>query len=128
MSFSYTFYSTNNPIMVIALFVLLILDAITLYSLAKDAGYDSIAWLAFIPIGSWILRFKMADWSGWTVIILLIPYLNIIGAVVFLVAVYSSYKNTSSGSAGLYLMLCIFGLGFIANILARKKVRGRAVW
>lgn len=132
MRYEYTYYSTSDPLIGLIFFtlfgILLLANAITLYSFAKDAGYDGIAWLAFIPFCGWILRFKMAGMSGWLILLFLIPFVNFIALILLIVAIYKSYERNSTGSAGGYFLLYLIGLEFVANSAARKKVRGYEVW
>ncbi len=61
-----------------ALFVVFyIIETVPVYVIARKSGHE-YAWLAFIPIANLWLLCDMADMEVWFIVLLLVPYLNII--------------------------------------------------
>ncbi|TYA12118.1 hypothetical protein FRY98_15455 [Paenibacillus faecis] len=91
------------------LFVLLfcaamyVLFAGAYFSLAKKAGLDDIAWFAFVPILNTILQLKMIKESGWWVLMYLVPFANLVFAIIWQVRLLNAF-----GKSGAYVLFCIF--------------------
>jgi len=73
------------------------------FSLAKKAGLDDIAWFAFVPILNSILQLKMIKESGWWVLMYLVPFANLVFAIIWQVRLLNAF-----GKSGAYVLFCIF--------------------
>ena len=80
-----------------------VLFAGAFFSLAKKAGLDDIAWFAFVPILNNILQLKMIKESGWWVLMYLVPFANLVFAIIWQVRLLNAF-----GKNGAYVLFGIF--------------------
>ncbi|WP_239617072.1 DUF5684 domain-containing protein [Cohnella mopanensis] len=73
------------------------------YSLAKKANLDGIAWFAFIPILSQILKLKMIKESGWMILLMVIPLVNFIFTIIWEVKLLNAF-----GKNGAHVLFFVF--------------------
>lgn len=80
-----------------------VLFAGAFFSLAKKAGLDDIAWFAFVPVLNTILQLKMIKESGWWVLMYLVPFANLVFAIIWQVRLLNAF-----GKNGAYVLFGIF--------------------
>ncbi len=91
-----------------------LLNAASLYKMAEKANLNN-TWIAFIPFLQFILFFHLIDKSAWHVLLLLIPFVNII---LYFVWSYELYINfgTDSTVAIILILLGVFTGTLISDI------------
>lgn len=99
---------------IIALFWIFVLavyliQAITYYKLAEKANVRN-SWLAFIPILQFILFFHIIDKSAWSILLFLIPLVNVILGILWY---YEFFKAFGIGTLPIILAIIIPPVGFI---------------
>lgn len=118
---TYTNTSTSSSGLGVLLFVYLILIAIfiaaywKIFSKAGQAG-----WKAIIPIYSSVIACRIVGLSGWYVLLLLVPFVNIIFAI------YLMYKLAVvfGHGVGMTILMFIFGIGLLILGFGSSKYLG----
>lgn len=86
---------------------LYLIETVPIYMIARKCGRQN-AWLAFVPIANLWLLCDMAEMEAWFLLILLVPYVNIVflGFVWWRIA-----ENTNKpGWVGLLMLLPLVNL------------------
>lgn len=73
------------------------------FQLAKKAGRDDIAWLAFIPILNVILQLRLIKVSAWWILIGLVPIANLVFSIIMQIKFLNAF-----GKNGAYVLFAIF--------------------
>lgn len=82
-------------------FLAYILVAIGMWPLLKKAGWPG--WGGFIPIYNIYLQIKLAGWSGFLLLLYIVPVVNVITAIVVAVGVARAF-----GKGSLYGFILLF--------------------
>ena len=93
-----------------------ILVAIGLYFAGKKANTKN-PWVAFIPIVQMVVLLQLIDKSGWSIFLLLIPIVNWILCIIWMVKYFKAFDAGSGFVAITIITIIIFPLAFIADIL-----------
>ncbi|MCL6453944.1 MAG: DUF5684 domain-containing protein [Alicyclobacillus sp.] len=70
-----------------------VLQAIAFYRLGRRAGCDRIAWFSWVPILNTILQLRMIGWSGWWVLVCLVPVANIVFLIIWQVKLLHAFDK-----------------------------------
>lgn len=97
---------TSLSEIIIATLIASVIGGIGIFLMARKAGYD-IAWLAFIPILSFIPFFMLIKRSFWNVLFLLIPIVNVVFAIIWAIEIQQVF-----GRNKLMVLLILFVPGF----------------
>ena len=92
----------------ISYIVMYVIQAVTLYFIARKANVRN-PWVAFIPVLQTIVFLHIIDKSGWAILLLLIPFVNIVLYIVWLVKFYGAFK-VNGGLIALSIIIPIVGL------------------
>jgi hypothetical protein len=92
----------------ISYIVVYVIQAITLFFIAKKANVRN-PWVAFIPVLQTIVFLHIIDKSGWAILLLLIPFVNIVLTIIWTVKFYAAFK-LNAGIIVLSIIIPIVGL------------------
>lgn len=106
-------YSTFSWITTIIGYVCL---AIGLYFSAKKANTKN-PWVAFIPVIQIVVLLQLIDKSGWSILLLLIPVINWILMIIWVVKYFKAFEAGSGFFAIAIITMILLPLAFIADIL-----------
>jgi hypothetical protein len=89
------------------------INAVALYFMAKKANVKN-PWVAFIPVVQVVAMLHMIDKSGWSIFLLLIPVVNIILSVIWMVKLFQAFGM----SQGLVVLnaICFFFIPIVPLI------------
>jgi len=105
-SVSYSADLTGNPVVWIVYAVVVVLGIIAMWRVFTKAGRPG--WAAIIPIYNTYTLIKVAGYSGWFLLLLLIPVVNIVILVVISLGVAKNFgKSGVFGFIGLFLFSII---------------------
>jgi len=90
--------------------------AIGLYFSAKKANTKN-PWVAFIPVVQLVVLLQMIDKSGWAIFLLLIPVINWILLIIWMVKYFKAFDAGSGFVAATIITMIIVPLAFVADIL-----------
>jgi hypothetical protein len=85
-----------------------VIQAITLFFIAKKANVRN-PWVAFIPVLQTIVFLHIINKSGWAILLFLIPFVNIILSIVWVVKFYAAFE-VNAGLIVLSIIIPIVGL------------------
>lgn len=88
----------------IILVIAYVVSALLLGRIFKKAGIES--WKAWVPFYNIWLTYKLGDQPGWWTIITVIPIINIVPAIILLVAQYKI--GLKFGKSGAFVLWAIF--------------------
>ena len=106
-------YSTFSWITTIIGYVCM---AIGLYFSAKKANTKN-PWVAFIPLIQIVVLLQLIDKSGWSIFLLLIPVINWILMIIWIVKYFKAFEAGSGFVAIAIITMILLPLAFIADIL-----------
>ncbi len=106
-------YSTFSWITTIIGYVCM---AIGLYFSAKKANTKN-PWVAFIPVIQIVVLLQLIDKSGWSILLLLIPVINWILMIIWVVKYFKAFEAGSGFVAIAIITMILLPLAFIADIL-----------
>jgi len=106
-------YSTFSWITTIIGYVCM---AIGLYFSAKKANTKN-PWVAFIPVIQIVVLLQLIDKSGWSILLLLIPVINWILMIIWIVKYFKAFEAGSGFVAIAIITMILLPLAFIADIL-----------
>ena len=106
-------YSTFSWITTIIGYVCM---AIGLYFSAKKANTKN-PWVAFIPVIQIVVLLQLIDKSGWSIFLLLIPVINWILMIIWIVKYFKAFEAGSGFVAIAIITMILLPLAFIADIL-----------
>ena len=106
-------YSTFSWITTIIGYVCM---AIGLYFSAKKANTKN-PWVAFIPVIQVVVLLQLIDKSGWSILLLLIPVINWILMIIWVVKYLKAFEAGSGFVAIAIITIILLPLAFIADIL-----------
>jgi hypothetical protein len=106
-------YSTVSWITSIVGYVCL---AIGLYFSAKKANTKN-PWVAFIPLVQVVVLLQLIDKSGWSIFLLIIPIINWILVIIWMVKYFKAFEAGSGFVAIAIITMILIPLAFIADIL-----------
>jgi hypothetical protein len=90
--------------------------AIGLYFSAKKANTKN-PWVAFIPVVQIVVLLQLIDKSGWSIFLLLIPIINWILIIIWMVKYFKTFDAGSGFVAITIITIILIPLAFIADIL-----------
>jgi hypothetical protein len=90
--------------------------AIGLYFSAKKANTKN-PWVAFIPVIQIVVLLQLIDKSGWSILLLLIPVINWILVIIWVVKYFKAFEAGSGFVAIAIITMILLPLAFIADIL-----------
>ena len=90
--------------------------AIGLYFSAKKANTKN-PWVAFIPVVQIVVLLQLIDKSGWAIFLLLIPVINWILMIIWMVKYFKAFEAGSGFVAVTIITMILWPLAFIADIL-----------
>lgn len=90
--------------------------AIGLYFSAKKANTKN-PWVAFIPVVQIVVLLQLIDKIGWSIFLLLIPVVNWILLIIWLVKYMRAFKAGNGFVAITIVTMILLPLSFIADIL-----------
>jgi hypothetical protein len=85
-----------------------VIQAISLYKLAQKANVRK-PWVSFIPVLQMIVFLHVIDKSGWCILLLLIPGVNIVLAIIWAVKFYLAF-GLNPGLIVLSIIIPIAGM------------------
>lgn len=121
-------YSINNAmfftIVVIAFILTLIINGIIVYRCAEKAGIEDNKWFAFIPILNNLLLLRIVKMSGWCLLLLFIPIVNVILTALIMVKFLQAFGQNPllllialiPGIGGLIVLGIYFYIAFSNNV------------
>jgi len=105
-SVSYSADLSNNPVFWVVYAIVVVVGIIAMWRVFTKAGRPG--WAAIIPIYNTYTLVKIAGYSGWFVLLLLIPFVNIVILVVISLGVAKNFgKSGVFGFIGLFLFSLI---------------------
>ena len=90
--------------------------AIGLFYSAKKANTKN-PWVAFIPVVQIVVLLQLIDKSGWAIFLLLIPVINWILMIIWMVKYFRAFEAGSGFVAITIITMILWPLAFIADIL-----------
>jgi hypothetical protein len=90
--------------------------AIGLYLSAKKANTKN-PWVAFIPLVQIVVLLQLIDKSGWSIFLLLIPIVNWILVIIWMVKYFKAFNAGGGFVAITIITMILLPLAFIADIL-----------
>ena len=90
--------------------------AIGLFYSAKKANTKN-PWVAFIPLVQIVVLLQLIDKSGWSIFLLLIPVVNWILIIIWMVRFFRAFEAGNGFVAITIITMILWPLAFIANIL-----------
>jgi hypothetical protein len=90
--------------------------AIGLYFSAKKANTKN-PWVAFIPLVQIVVLLQLIDKSGWSIFLLLIPIVNWILVIIWMVKYFKAFNAGGGFVAITIITMILLPLAFIADIL-----------
>ena len=91
-----------------------LLNAASLYKMSEKANLNN-SWIAFIPFLQFILFFHLINKSAWYVLLLLIPFVNIILYFVWSYELYTNF-GTDSTVAIIIILIGVFTGSLVSDI------------
>jgi len=85
-----------------------LVTAISLFMMGKKANVRN-PWVGFIPVLQIIVLLHVIDKSGWCILLLLIPVLNIILEIIWIAKLYAAF-SVNPGLIVLSIIISPFGL------------------
>ena len=120
-SVSYSADLTGNPVVWIVYAVVVVLGIIAMWRVFTKAGRPG--WAAIIPIYNTYTLIKVAGYSGWFLLLLLIPVVNIVILVVISLGVAKNFgKSGVFGFIGLFLFSII---GYLILAFGSAQYQGK---
>lgn len=95
--------------------------AVGMWPMLAKAGVAP--WGGFIPIWNSYLQIKLAGYSGWLLFLYLIPFVNIVLAIVVAVGVARSFGK--GGFYGFFLLFVLQPLGYLILGLSNAPYTGK---
>lgn len=120
-----TLYYTNtttstgpSALMMLIYLVFIVVYVIAYWKIFEKAG--QAGWKAIIPIYSAVIACRIVGLSGWYVLLLLVPFVNIIFAI------YLSYRLAVAfgHGVGMTILMFIFGIGLLILGFGDSKYLG----
>jgi hypothetical protein len=105
MQGAYSNIGTGALVFYIAIYVI---QAISVYKLAQKANVRK-PWVSFIPVLQMIVFLHVIDKSGWSILLLLIPGVNIVLAIIWAVKFYLAF-DLNPGLIVLSIIIPIAGM------------------
>jgi len=105
MQGAYSNIGTGALVFYIAIYVI---QAISVYKLAQKANVRK-PWVSFIPVLQMIVFLHVIDKSGWCILLLLIPGVNIVLAIIWAVKFYLAF-DLNPGLIVLSIIIPIAGM------------------
>jgi hypothetical protein len=90
--------------------------AIGLFYSAKKANTKN-PWVAFIPLVQIVVLLQLIDKSGWAIFLLLIPVVNWILVIIWMVKFFRAFEAGNGFIAITIITMILWPLAFIADIL-----------
>jgi len=90
--------------------------AIGLYFSAKKANIKN-PWVAFIPVVQIVVLLQLIDKSGWSIFMLLIPVINWILMIIWVVKYFKTFDAGNGFVATAIITMILLPLAFIASVL-----------
>ena len=90
--------------------------AIGLYFSAKKANTKN-PWVAFIPVVQMVVLLQLIDKNGWSILLLLIPVVNWILCIIWMVKYFKAFDAGKGFVAIAIITTILIPLAFIADIL-----------
>ena len=90
--------------------------AIGLYFSAKKANTKN-PWVAFVPVVQVVVLLQLIDKSGWAIFLLLIPVINWILLIIWMVKYFKAFDAGNGFVAATIITMIIIPLAFVADIL-----------
>ncbi len=108
-------YYSDNPTLTFIYIVVLVIVTISQWKIFKKAGYEG--WEAVIPIYNLVILFKVAGLSPWSIILLIVPFINIyILFKLYIELAHKFGKSTGFGVATVFAsVICLPMLAFDEN-------------
>ena len=91
----------------IVYFAVLLLAIISMWKIFTKAGEPG--WAAIVPIYNFIVLLKIAGKPAWWIVLLLIPFVNIVIAAILSIALAHNFGKSTGFGIGLFLLGFIFG-------------------
>jgi len=93
------------PIIIISISIL-ILEIVALWFVLEKAGEPG--WAAIIPIYNYLMVIKIAGKPWWFILIMLIPFVNIVIYIIILNGLSKSFGKDEAFTVGLFFLRFIF--------------------
>ena len=110
----------NATINIILLLLIGIIETLPLFIIARKCGHE-YAWCAFVPFANLWLMCDLAELELWYILLLLVPYLNII----FFGLVWWRITENTNKPGWLGLLMLIPGVNLIAGYYIAFAEGGR---
>lgn len=88
--------------------VFYVIQAIAYYQIGKKADIKNV-WVAFIPFVQFVVVLHIIDKSGWNIFLLLIPIVNLILVIIWMVKFYLAF-SVNVGLIVVSIIIPIVGL------------------
>lgn len=119
---AYSSAASNDGAAASGSFIAYLLVAIGMWPMLRKAGMP--VWGGFIPIYNIYLQIKLAGRSGWLLFLYLIPFVNLIVAIVVAVGVARAFGK--DGLYGFFLLFVLQPIGYL--ILGFGSAQYRPIW
>lgn len=106
--YSYGTGPTVSPIFTIAYWIVLIISLVASWKLISKAGEPG--WKCLIPIYNVYIMFKIVYGNGWKFLLLLIPIVNIVIAIKYVIDLAKAYGQSTLFGVGMIFVPFIFQL------------------
>ena len=106
--YSYGTRPTVSPVFTIAYWIVLIIALVASWKLISKAGEPG--WKCLIPIYNVYIMFKIVYGNGWKFLLLLIPIVNIVIAIKYVIDLAKVYGQSTLFGVGMIFVPFIFQL------------------
>jgi hypothetical protein len=94
MDIDTTMYTEPSPVAIVFGIIVTVWAVVVLWRVFRKAGQPG--WAAIIPIYNLVVLCRVAGMSGWFVILLLVPFVNIIVAVFVALGVARNFRKSGA--------------------------------
>jgi len=88
-------------------FAILALAIVSMWKIFTKAGEPG--WAAIVPIYNFIVLLKIAGKPAWWVVLMLIPFVNIVIAAIICISLAKNFGKSTAYGLGLFFLGIIFG-------------------
>lgn len=106
MNLSYRVGTESSPLVITLSLVFGLIQVVSLWQIFKKA--DEPGWAAIIPLYNLYILYKITWGSGWRVLLLLIPLVNIVAAIITVFKLSRAFGKGTGFGFGLLFLPFIF--------------------
>ena len=105
-NFDYSYSYQASPFMTVVYLAVAVLGIVAMWKIFEKAGEPG--WAAIIPFYNLYVLFQITWGSGWKFLLMLIPFANIVIAIITMVKLAKAFGKSGGFAVGLIFLSIIF--------------------